>query len=235
MSDEKPSTPPPKKAAKPDPLAAEVASKAVDRLRAVMPQCVGEPHYFAGEVTLKLEKTDLSLVCRFLRDDPECGYDLLSDLSGADYPERDKRFQIAYHLTSTRRHERLRLIVSVADGETLPSVIEVWPGVDWFEREVFDLFGVEFDGHPNLVRILMPDDWVGYPLRKDYPLPGYSEQHLRYRAADITTRAYVDVSWKAAGEKAAAIVKKYKGREPAREIAPHVPAPPLPVEPEEAG
>lgn len=236
MSDQQPPTPPAKKPAKPDPLAAEVPSQALDRLRAAMPECISEPHYFAGEVTLKVESVHLLQVARFLRDDAECTFDLLSDLSGADFPELPMRFRLAYHLTSTRRQERLRLHVSVAEGASVPSVIGVWPGVDWFEREVFDMFGVTFDGHPHLVRILMPDDWVGYPLRKDYPLPGYPEQHLRYRIADATRRAYVDVSWKAAGEKAAAIVKKYKGREPVPEVAPHVPAPPAPaVDPEKSG
>ncbi|MFQ5718448.1 MAG: NADH-quinone oxidoreductase subunit C [Acidobacteriota bacterium] len=211
---------------KPDPLDREVPCRAVDRLRAALPGRTGEPHTFAGEVTVAVEPADLVDVCRFLRDDPDCAFDLFADLSGADYPERDKRFQCAYHLASIPHTARLRLTLASAEGEHVPSVTSIWPGADWFEREVFDLFGIVFDGHPDLTRILMPDDWVGYPLRKDYPLPGFPEQHLRYREADVTRRAYADISWKAAGEKAAAIVKKYKGREPVMEISPHVPAPP---------
>jgi NADH-quinone oxidoreductase subunit C len=218
-----PPTPPPPKEKPPDPMLAVVPSRALERLQATMPERIGEPHYFAGEVTLPLETGDLLAVCRFLRDDPDCAFDLLADLSGADFPDRDKRFQVVYHLASVRHITRLRLRLAVPDGTEVPSVMPVWPGADWFEREVFDLFGVRFAGHPHMVRILMPDDWVGHPLRKDYPLPGFPEQHIRYRTADVTRRSYVDISWKAAGEKAAAIVKKYKGQVPSPEASPHVP------------
>ena len=235
MPDEKPPTQPPSREEKPDPLSATVRSRALDRLRQALSDCIGEPHYFAGEVSVPVEPVDVQKVCRFLRDDPECSYELLSDLSGTDFPEREKRFRITYHLTSVKYRERLRLHAAVAEGERMPTVTGVWPGADWFEREVYDLFGVEFEGHPNLVRILMPDDWVGHPLRKDYPLPGFPEQHLRYRTADVTRRAYVDISWRATGDKAAAIVKKYKGREPVRERSPHVPEGPLPAEGADAG
>ncbi len=204
-------------------MLAPVPSRAVDRLRGQMPGRVGDPHYFAGEVTLTVEPAHLLEVCRYLRDDPECRFELLADLTGADFPDREKRFQVAYHLASVAHTARLRLKTAVAEGEEIPSVTPVWPGADWFEREVFDLFGVRFAGHPRLVRILMPDDWVGYPVRKDYPLPGFPEQHIRYRTADVTRRAYVDISWKAAGEKAAAIVQKYKGQLPTPEASPHVP------------
>ncbi|MFQ5767188.1 MAG: NADH-quinone oxidoreductase subunit C [Acidobacteriota bacterium] len=194
-----------------------------------MPQRIGEPHFFAGEVTLPVEPAHLLPVCRFLRSDPACFFELLADLSGTDFPESEKRFQVVYHLASVRHTTRLRLRTAVAEGEKLDSVVSVWPGADWFEREVFDLLGVEFQGHPRLTRILMPDDWVGHPLRKDYPLPGFPEQHLRYRTADITRRSYVDISWNSAGAKAAAIVKKYGGRPPSTDLSPHVPKPSEPA------
>jgi NADH/F420H2 dehydrogenase subunit C len=189
----------------------------------VLPGQVGEPHFFAGEVTLTVTPEHLLEVCRFLRQDPACSFELLADLSGTDFPDQEQRFRVVYHLASLKYVQRLRLSTQVAEGESLPSVVPVWPGADWFEREIFDLLGILFDGHPRLVRILLPDDWVGYPLRKDYPLPGYPEHHLRYRTADVTRRSYVDISWKVSGERAAAIVKKYKGQSGAPESAPHVP------------
>jgi NADH-quinone oxidoreductase subunit C len=208
----------------PDPLLAKVPSPAVDRLLEALPGATGDPHYFAGEVTLTVEPGRLVEVCTFLRDDPACSFELLVDATGTDFPEEEQRFRVVYHLASLRHVQRLRLSTKVAEGESLPSLTGVWPGIDWFEREIFDLLGVSFDGHPSLSRILMPDDWVGYPLRKDYPLPGYPEHHLRYREADVTRRRYVDISWQSTGERAAVIVKKYKGKMGAAESAPHVPA-----------
>ncbi|MFQ5670692.1 MAG: NADH-quinone oxidoreductase subunit C [Acidobacteriota bacterium] len=223
MPDEAPPPPPKPPAKPPDPLEAEVPCPALHRLRQEMPETIGEPHYFAGEVTLSVEPRSLLKVCRFLRDDPECHFEMLVDITGTDFPEREDRFQMSYHLASLEHRTRLRLHSSVAEGTSIPSITGIWPGADWFEREIYDLLGVTFEGHPNLVRVLMPDDWVGHPLRKDYPLPGHPEQHIRYRVADVTKRAYVDISWKAAGEKAAAIVKKYGGTPPAQETSPHTP------------
>ena len=85
---------------------------------------------------------------------------------------REPRFEVVYHLFSISRHHRIRLKAMVGENETIPSVISVWGTADWLEREAYDMYGIVFDGHPNLTRILMPDDWDGYPLRKDYPLKG---------------------------------------------------------------
>jgi NADH-quinone oxidoreductase subunit C len=109
-------------------------------------------------------------VCRLLRDDPALSYDLLADLSATDWPDREKRFEINYHLLSLHTRTRARLKVCVAEGEAVPTVVGVWSTANWQEREIFDMFGVPFDGHPDLRRILMPDDWEGHPLRRDYPL-----------------------------------------------------------------
>lgn len=107
-----------------------------------------------------------------LRD--EFAFDMLSDVSGVDWLPRDPRFDVNYHLHSTASSQRLRVKVQLPDGDAphVPSVVEVWPTADWHEREVYDFFGIVFDGHPDLKRILMPDEWIGHPLRKDYPVGG---------------------------------------------------------------
>ncbi|MEJ7605225.1 MAG: NADH-quinone oxidoreductase subunit C [Bryobacteraceae bacterium] len=97
-------------------------------------------------------------------------FDFLVDLTAVDYPLRRERFELIYILFSHARNERLRLKTSIADGAKPPSAVPVFPGANWLEREVFDLFGIEFFGHPHLTRILMPDEWTGHPLRKDYPI-----------------------------------------------------------------
>ena len=114
----------------------------------------------------------LADVMQSLRD--AHGFEMLTDISGADWLPREPRYDVNYHLLSLEDNARLRVKVQLADAEELhvPSVTGVYPGADWQEREVWDFFGVIFDGHPNLTRILMPDEWVGHPLRKDYPVGG---------------------------------------------------------------
>jgi NADH-quinone oxidoreductase subunit C len=102
---------------------------------------------------------------------------MLADLTALDFPKDEKRFQVVYQLYSFSRNERLRLKARVADGESVESVVPVWAAADWMEREVFDMFGIRFDHHPNLRRILLPDEWQGYPLRKDY---GILQQDTRW-------------------------------------------------------
>ncbi|MFQ6033001.1 MAG: NADH-quinone oxidoreductase subunit C [Candidatus Zixiibacteriota bacterium] len=128
---------------------------------------VGE---FREELTVVVKKEDIVRICQFLRDDPELSFNFLSDLCGVDYPERKPRFELVYNLYSIFKNHRVRLKVRVDDGENVPSATSVWNTANWHEREVFDMFGIRFDGHPDLRRILMPEDWEGYPLRKDFPL-----------------------------------------------------------------
>jgi NADH-quinone oxidoreductase subunit C len=129
-----------------------------------------------GETTIVLRPAALVEVCTALRDAPELRYGVLMDLTAVDWLERDPRYDVVYHLLSFETRGVVRLKVRIGDEDTpspeLPSVTSVWLGADWYEREVFDLFGVRFSGHPNLTRIQMPEDWVGHPLRKDYPLTG---------------------------------------------------------------
>jgi len=125
---------------------------------------------FRGELTIVIEKESLLALCSFLKDDPELQYNFLSDVTAVDYPERGKRFEVVYNLYSILERWRIRLKVNVGEEESVPSVTSLWDSANWPEREVFDLFGIRFDNHPDLTRIVMPDDWVGHPLRKDFPL-----------------------------------------------------------------
>ncbi len=134
-----------------------------------------------GETTIVVPPQHLVAVATFLKTSPETRFDFLSDICGADRgPEEDPRFEVNYHLFSTTIHHRVRLkIVLSEDDLHVPTVTTVWRTANWHERETFDLFGVIFDGHPDLRRILLPDDWQGHALRKDFPLRGYEPYSLK--------------------------------------------------------
>jgi len=119
---------------------------------------------------MTVDKTLLVAVCEFLKSDEGGAYTFLTDETAVDYPKREKRFEIIYQLYSFKLNHRLRLKVAAGAGEKIPSVVGVWATANWLEREVYDMFGVEYEGHPDLKRILLPDGWVGYPLRKDYDI-----------------------------------------------------------------
>ncbi|HEY0069776.1 MAG TPA: NADH-quinone oxidoreductase subunit C, partial [Chloroflexia bacterium] len=128
---------------------------------------------FRDQVTVRLHKEHYVEACRFLRDTPGLEFDFLTDLTAVDYPARPKRFDVVSHLYSMSLNHMLRVKVGVADGEPCPTITGVWKAANWEERECYDMFGVVFEGHPDLRRILLPEDWEGFPLRKDYPLAGY--------------------------------------------------------------
>lgn len=125
---------------------------------------------FLGETTLEVTKDNLRQVLALLKKVPDPGFEVLMDLSGVDYLKPEKRTQVFYWLHNPTTFQRVRVISYVPRGESLPSVVDLWKGADWYECELFDLFGIKFEGHPDLKRILMPDNWVGHPLRKDYAL-----------------------------------------------------------------
>jgi len=126
------------------------------------------------EMTIYLAREAIREACALLRDDPACPFNFLSDVTCVDWYPAEPRFEVVYHLLSIPKKERVRLKVRLDSGSpAVESVTPVWPGANFFEREVFDLFGVRFTGHPYLRRILMPEDWEGHPLRKDYPVEGY--------------------------------------------------------------
>jgi len=117
---------------------------------------------------LTVDRAQLAEIAMYLRDEEK--FDMLADLTAVDWPKREKRFDVVLNLYSFPKNERLRVKVRAADAETVPSVVSVWPTANWMEREAFDMFGIVFSGHPNLTRILLPDEWQGYPLRKDYDI-----------------------------------------------------------------
>ncbi len=145
----------------------------VRRVREWNPAAVAEVVEFRGELTIVVPREHLRGACDLLRTDPEMQFVHLCDATGVDRFPVEPRFEVNYHLVSLHRRERLRLKVRVSTADpVVESVTSVWPTAGWHEREIFDLFGVRFDGHPNLRRILLPEDWEGHPLRKDYPVEG---------------------------------------------------------------
>ncbi|MEK6600026.1 MAG: NADH-quinone oxidoreductase subunit C [Deltaproteobacteria bacterium] len=135
---------------------------------------------FRDEVTHLIRKDSLLEICGFLKMDSELQFNFLSDIAAVDYFPQRPRFEVVYHLYSIPKKHRLGLKVKVEDGEVVPSVTSLWNSANWAEREAYDMFGIRFEGHPNLKRIYMPEDWEGFPLRKDYPLKGYKDQYNPY-------------------------------------------------------
>jgi NADH-quinone oxidoreductase subunit C len=131
-----------------------------------------------GELTLVVAPADIVRVLRALRDDTQCLFEVLIDICGVDYPEREKRFDVVYHLLSPRRNLRIRLKCETDEDTAVPSAVEVFPAANWFEREAYDMYGILFSDHPDLRRILTDYGFQGHPLRKDFPLTGYVE--VRY-------------------------------------------------------
>jgi NADH-quinone oxidoreductase subunit C len=155
----------------------------VQKLKTQFDGAVGEALEFVGQISIRIEPARIVDVCNFLRDDPEASFNYLSDLTCVHYPMRQEApLEVVYNLYSIGRNERVRLKVSITETSGVDSVTGVWPTANWMEREVYDLFGVNFKNHPDLRRILLPPDWEGHPLRKDYPLEfienAWTQRHL---------------------------------------------------------
>jgi NADH-quinone oxidoreductase subunit C len=165
----------------------------VSSLQSALSGAIERVSYWVGDWTLVVPASRLLEVATYLRDTPGAQFDFCSDVTASDWPPRERRFDVVYCLYSIALRHRVRVKVRAADGEAVPSVTGVWPAANWLEREVFDMFGIRFEGHPDLRRILMPDEWQGHPERKDYPLEGPGELLLESptdwlkvkRAADI--------------------------------------------------
>jgi NADH-quinone oxidoreductase subunit C len=146
----------------------------VQKLKDWDAQAVAEVISFRGETTVVVPRDQLRRAAEFLATEPSLRFSFLSDIATVDRFPIEPRFEVNYHLLSLDRRERLRLKVKLAGNDAVvPSVTQVWPTANWHERENYDLFGIRFEGHPDLRRILMPDDWEGHPLRKDYPVEGF--------------------------------------------------------------
>jgi NADH-quinone oxidoreductase subunit C len=163
--------------AEPAPPADAVVPTFITALQQGVPGAAAQLSLYLGDWTVIVPASQIVQAAEFLRDNAECAFDYLSDLTATDWPPRttEGRFDVVYMLYSTRYRHRVRLKVKVGEDQPLASVCGVWPAANWFEREVFDMFGVNFTGHPDRRRILMPEDWQGYPQRKDYPLEGPGE------------------------------------------------------------
>jgi NADH-quinone oxidoreductase subunit C len=158
---------------------AEAAVKAVQAGQAVhrLLDVFGREAVKAGESNgaphVTLDSRRAREILSFLRNDPECAFDMLTDLFGVDYSTRKDRFELVYLLNSLSKNMRLAVKVRLNEGEAFPTVSDIWLAADWFEREIFDMFGIKFLNHPDLRRILLDDDFEGHPLRKDFPTEGY--------------------------------------------------------------
>jgi NADH-quinone oxidoreductase subunit C len=147
---------------------------AVARLLAWSPSAITEVKFDRDEMTIYVDRASLREACALLRDDEECAFNFLSDVTCVDWYPAEPRFEVIYHLLSISKKERVRLTVRLDSASpVVESRTSLWPGANYFEREVFDLFGIRFTGHPYMRRLLMPEDWEGHPLRKDYPVEGY--------------------------------------------------------------
>ncbi|MGG7644036.1 NADH-quinone oxidoreductase subunit C [Rhodovulum sp. YNF3179] len=156
----------------------EALEELAAQIEAKLPDAVTGHAIAMGELTLHSAPSDLTALVEFLRTDRRCQFSTLVDITAVDHPERDKRFDVVYHFLSMYQNQRIRVKLAIRDDERVPSICGIHPSANWFEREVFDMFGILFTGHPDLRRILTDYGFRGYPLRKDFPTTGYIE--VRY-------------------------------------------------------
>lgn len=159
----------------------EALQQLADHVQLKLPQAVLATQIAFGELTVEVQPAQIVTVIDLLRTDAACKFSTLVDITAVDLPERAERFDVVYHLLSMYTNQRIRLKIAVREDEMVPSITSVHPSANWFEREVFDMFGILFSGHPDLRRILTDYGFRGYPLRKDFPTTGYTE--VRYDEA----------------------------------------------------
>ena len=171
----------------------------VERIKERFGDAITDAVATLGQQILRVKKDSYLELCRFLRDAEEADFKMCTDLTAIHWPDRTgEEFDIVLFLYSFTNNRRLRVKVAIAEGEDCPSITTLWAGADWMEREVYDMFGTKFEDHPDLRRILLPIDWPGHPLRKEYPI-GYqdnewTDKHLEYREVDYDT-SLIDVKY----------------------------------------
>lgn len=170
--------------AKLEKLAAHISAKQKD---AVLDVCLEN-----RELTILCRKGEILNLLKFLRDDKKCQFKSMMDLCGADYPEREDRFEVVYHLLSMYLNQRVRVKIQVREGDSTPSCVNLFSSANWYEREAYDMFGIKFEGHPDLRRILTDYNFDGHPLRKDFPVQGkvemyydVKEERVAYKPVDL--------------------------------------------------
>jgi NADH-quinone oxidoreductase subunit C len=165
------------------------AAAVIAALTPLVPGSALEAGDSADMPTIHVPAATLVATCRALRDTPALAFDFLADVIGVDYLPREPRYDVVYHLASLQHRTRLRVKVRVPDGGSVPTVHRVWPAANWHEREVWDMFGIFIEDHPDLRRILMPEDWEGHPQRKDYPVQ-IRKVPQTYAALEVTEQEF---------------------------------------------
>lgn len=174
------------------------ALQIAEKIKEIFPEEVLDIREFRGQVTVTLKKERILDVCRYLHDEPDLFFDYLRDVCGADYlGKKEKRFEVVYHLYSIKHRHAVRIKAEVAgDKPAIDSVMPIWTGANWHEREAYDMYGIVFKGHPDLRRVLLPEDWEGYPLRKDYPVEGPEKEWPGFLEILDKAKRYREFEWR---------------------------------------
>jgi NADH-quinone oxidoreductase subunit C len=171
----------------------ETLEKLGETLVAALPGSLLGSSVAYGELTIRAKVEDIVAVATFLRDDERCQFCCIIDVTAIDWPQRERRFDVVYHFLSPKQNRRIRVKLEVDENTPVPSLVSVFPGADWFEREAYDLYGIVFTGHPDMRRLLTDYGFEGHPLRKDFPLTGFvevryddEEKRVRYEPVQLT-------------------------------------------------
>jgi len=169
-----------------------------EKIKEQFPDEVVEVTSFRDQVSVIVKKDRVVDICRYLHDDPQLDFKYLTDLCGVDYHgKKEPRFEVVYHFYSIRRRQRIRIKAQVPEDDPhIRTVTSLWAGAEWHERECYDMYGIEFRGNPDLRRILMPEDWEGYPLRKDYPIKGPEKEWPGFQAVLDKAKMFRDYEWR---------------------------------------